>query len=121
MKAIRFLGLVFILGISISSVYAQDQDKKKTEKVIYKTSIDCDDCVNTIMSSIPLEKGIKNVKCDLETKKVMVEYRTNKTDKSKVKRMIEKLGYTAEEVTEEKGKKKEQMQRYLPRSSTSLK
>ncbi len=105
MKAIRLLSIVLVLGLSAGSVLAQDQDKeqdkKKIEEVIFKTSIDCEDCVNTIMSSVPLEKGIKNVVCDLETKQVMVEFKTKKTDKVKVKRMLEKLGYTAEEVKKE--------------------
>lgn len=84
----------------------EKQENKKTEKVTFKTSIDCDACVNTIMESVPLEKGIKNVKCDLETKEVMVEFRIGRTDKEKVKRMIEKLGYTAEEVKQKDDKEK---------------
>jgi len=105
MKAIKLLSIIFILGISMNTVLAQEkQENKKTEKVTFKTSIDCDACVNTIMESVPLEKGIKNVKCDLETKEVMVEFKIGRTDKEKVKRMIEKLGYTAEEITKKDGK-----------------
>jgi len=100
MKTLRLLSIMFILGLTFSNAFAQEQETKKIDKVTFKTSIDCQDCVNTIMSSVPLEKGVKNVVCDLETKKVMVEFKTKKTDKKKVKRMIEKLGYTAEEVKE---------------------
>ena len=105
MKAIKLLSIIFILGISFNTV--NGQEKKKTEKVTFKTSIDCDACVNTIMESVPLEKGIKDVKCDLETKEVMVEFKIGRTDKVKVKRMIEKLGYTAEEVKKKEEEKKE--------------
>ncbi|MBS0010253.1 MAG: heavy-metal-associated domain-containing protein [Bacteroidales bacterium] len=107
MKIISLLNVLLILGLSAGSVSAQEQEKKKIEKVTFKTSIDCEACVNTIMSSVPLEKGIRNVVCDLDTREVMVEYRTKKTDRKKVQRMIEKLGYTAEEVNEEKEKEKE--------------
>lgn len=107
MKAIKLLSIIFILGISMNTGLAQEkQENKNTEKVTFKTSIDCDACVNTIMESVPLEKGIKNVKCDLETKEVMVEFRIGRTDKEKVKRMIEKLGYTAEEVKQKDDKEK---------------
>lgn len=82
------------------------QDKKKIVDITYKTSITCDNCVNTIMSSLPLEKGIKDVKCNLETKEVRVSFRNDKTDKENIKRSLEKLGYVAEEVKEKDKAKK---------------
>ncbi|MEZ4996559.1 MAG: heavy metal-associated domain-containing protein [Bacteroidales bacterium] len=36
--------------------------------------MDCESCVNTIMKNIPFEKGVKDVKCDLTTKEVTVQY-----------------------------------------------
>jgi len=99
MKTIKLLSIMFIMAISINTAIAQEkQENKKTEIVTFKTSIDCDACVNTIMESVPLEKGIKDVKCNLETKEVRVEFKVGRTDKEKVRRMIEKLGYTAEEI-----------------------
>lgn len=59
------------------------------------------------MSSLPLEKGVKDVKCDLKTKEVKVSFRNDKTDKEKIKRSLEKLGYLAEEVKEKDKIKKE--------------
>ena len=47
------------------------------------------------------------MKCDPGTKEVMVEFRKGKTDKDKVKRMIEKLGYTAEQMEKKEVKEKE--------------
>ncbi len=82
------------------------QDKKKIVDITFKTSITCDNCVNTIMSSLPLEKGIKDVKCNLETKEVRVSFRNDKTDKENIKRSLEKLGYVAEEVKEKDKAKK---------------
>lgn len=102
MKAIKLFGIIIILGVALNTVCAQERGK--TEKITFKTSIDCEDCVNKIMESVPLEKGIKDVKCDLPTREVMVEFKTGKTDKEKVKRMIEKLGYTAEEIRKKENK-----------------
>jgi copper chaperone CopZ len=92
MKKIILISMAMVLSLTISA-----QNKKKTEDVTYKTSINCDKCVTTIMTSLPLEKGIKDVKCDLETKEVKVTFRQDKTDKEKVKRLLEKLGFTAVE------------------------
>jgi len=83
------------------------QDKPKTtETVKYKTSIDCAACVNAIMSNLPQEKGIKDVKCDLQTKEVAVTYQKDKNNPEQIKKSIEKLGYTAKEITAEATPKK---------------
>lgn len=103
MKKIKLLTSILLLGLISLTVSAQD--KKKTEDIIFKTSITCDNCVNTIMSALPLEKGIKNVKCDLETKEVKVTYRNDKTDEETVKRTIEKLGFTAVKSDKKEEKK----------------
>ena len=78
---------------------AQDKNKK-TVTVRFDTSIDCQNCVNTIMKNIPFEKGVKDVKCDLKTKIVTVEFIPEKNSKEQIRRAIEKLGYTAREIKE---------------------
>ncbi len=100
MKKLALITLALIATLTLSA-----QDKKKVEEVSFETSITCDACVNTIMSSLPLEKGIKNVKCDLESKEVKVTYRKDKTDPEKIKRALEKLGYVAKKK-EKKAEKK---------------
>jgi copper chaperone CopZ len=83
-----------------ASIMAQDKNKD-TATVKFKTSIECNDCVNTIMTNIPFEKGVKDVKCDLTTKEVTIVYHRNKTKPDLLKRSLEKLGYTAKEKTSE--------------------
>lgn len=92
-KLFRFTAVALLAALPL---LASSQDKAKTtETVKYKTSIDCADCVNTIMSSLPQEKGIKDVKCDLETKEVTVTYQKDKNNPDQIKRSLEKLGYSA--------------------------
>ena len=98
MKTIKFLTLALFLGFAINSLHAQDKDNKKINKVVFETSITCDACVNTLMSALPLEKGVKDVDCNLETKKVTITYKKDKNNPEKLRRSIEKLGYTAKEV-----------------------
>ena len=54
------------------------------------------------LKNVPYEKGVKDVKCDLTTKEVTVQYQKDKNNNESLKRSIEKLGYTAKEVTEKK-------------------
>ena len=77
------------------------QKVKATETVKYKTSIECNNCVNKLMTNLPQEKGIKDVKCDLVTKEVAVTYQKDKNNPEQIKKAIEKLGFTAKFVTEE--------------------
>jgi copper chaperone CopZ len=94
--------IVFFLLIAIIPAFAIAQDKKgNLETVKYLTSIDCDDCVNKIMTNLPQEKGIKDVKCDLKTKEVTVSYQKDKNSPEEIKKSLEKLGYTAKVVKPE--------------------
>lgn len=97
MKKIKKLFALVIILIIPAVLAAQDK-ASATETVKFRTSIDCDNCVNTIMSKLPHEKGIKDVKCDLETKEVAVTYQKNKNNPAEIRKAIEKLGYTAKQV-----------------------
>jgi len=96
----KFLTLILLIAVPVI-LTAQDKDKT-TETVKFKTSIDCENCVKTIMTNLPQEKGIKDVKCDLATKEVAVTFLKDKNNPAEIKKSIEKLGYTAKEVTAEK-------------------
>lgn len=100
----KILTLILLVVIPVIT-YAQQEKNKNLETVKFKTSIDCDDCVNTIMSNIPHEKGVKDVRCDLETQEVLIAYRKDKNNSAELRKAIEKLGFTAKELTEEKEKK----------------
>ena len=92
--------ILIALIIFAFPVFVMGQEKaKSTETVKFVTSIDCEACVNTIMTNLPLEKGIKDVKCNLKTKEVEVKYQKEKSNPGEIKKSIEKLGYTAKEIT----------------------
>lgn len=90
-----------ILIITAIPTFASGQDKKKdVETVKYSTSIDCNDCVNKIMTNLPHEKGINDVKCDLKTKEVTVTFKKTRNNPEEIKKALEKLGFTAKIVKE---------------------
>lgn len=102
MKRNLLITALLLLIFSSVTLSAQEKNKKELQTVRFETSIDCENCVNTIMKNIPYIKGVKDVKCDLATKEVTIQYQDGKTTSELLKRSIEKLGYTAKEVTEKK-------------------
>lgn len=84
----------------------QAQDKKSdTETVTFDVSLHCSGCKAKIEKNIPWEKGVKDLKVDLEKKQVTITYDPRKTDKTKLKAAIEKLDFTCEEPGKEPAKK----------------
>lgn len=106
MKNLRNLSAIIILFAITFSVNAQ-QKSKSTESVTYKTSIDCQACVDKIMTNLPQEKGIRDIKCDLETKEVTVVYQKTKNNPDEIKKSLEKLGYTAQQKNDKSDQKRE--------------
>ena len=102
MKVVQIiLAIVFLLGTS--AVSAQDNKKNsKEEQVVFSVSMDCHSCEQKIKKNIPYEKGVKDLTTNLEKKLVTIKYQTDKTDKAKLKKAIEKLGFTCEEEVQKK-------------------
>ncbi len=98
--------IITILVAVVPLVLSAQGKKNQTETVRYLTSIDCNNCVNKIMTNLPHEKGIKDVKCDLPEKTVTVTYLKDKNNSGQIKKAIEKLGFTAKEIAKESPAKK---------------
>ena len=105
MKSMRNTLAVIIIFMIPFAANAQAKSKAN-ETVKYKTSIDCAACVHKIMTNLPQEKGIKDVKCDLATKEVTVTYQMEKNNPEEIKKSLEKLGYTAKIIPAENKEKK---------------
>ena len=109
----RLISSAVLLVALMQGLYftAAAQDKKelsktkaKTETVTFDTSISCDNCKAKLEKHIPFEKGVKNMKVNVEKKTVEVTFDPAKTDKNKIDAAIEKLGYKSEEAKPEKKK-----------------
>lgn len=84
------------------STFAQKEKKgkeSKIETIEIQTSAQCEMCKESIEKEISFVKGIKFVDLDMETKKLTVKYRKDKTDADKIKNEIAELGYDADDVT----------------------
>ena len=99
MKVVQIiLAVVFLLGTNVVSAQ-QVKKTNKEEQVVFSVSMDCHNCEQKVMKNVPFEKGVKDLSTNLEKQLVTIKYQTNKTDKAKLQKSIEKLGFTCKEVT----------------------
>lgn len=82
-----------VLCIFTVSLTAQNKKKAPLQEVTFIVSLHCENCVKKVQENIPFEKGVKDLKVDLEEKTVWIQYSPDKTDKEKLASAIEKLGY----------------------------
>ncbi|GAB4024341.1 heavy-metal-associated domain-containing protein [Spirosoma gilvum] len=87
--------LLFV-GNSFASAPTRD-DKDKEVKI--KTSAICGMCKARIERNLSFEKGVKEADLDVKSKVVTIKYNPAKTDVAKLKSVISKTGYDADEVT----------------------
>lgn len=95
MKKIAVLTLALLVGFALSA-QENEPKKKKSEKVTFAVNMYCESCKTKIEKNISWEKGVKDLTVNLEKKTVAIVYNPQKTTAEKLKKAIEKLGYTAE-------------------------
>jgi len=101
MRVVRIILTVVAFLLVGGAVSAQDKKgNDKTADVVFSVNLHCENCVQKVRKNIPFEKGVKDLTTNLDKQLVTVTYQTDKTDKSKLKKSIEKLGFTCEEVKE---------------------
>jgi len=88
--------ILFVLAVCFSQVLFSQNVKKQT--VIIQTSAQCGDCKERIEGALNYTKGVKFAELDLESKKVTVQFLTKKTSVEKIKAIIAKIGYDADDV-----------------------
>ena len=102
------LAVLLVAGTATAAL-AQDKKQKKQadlKEVTFVTTIDCKNCVKKVEANLPYEKGIKDMKVNLDDRTVWIKYDATKTDKEKLAAAIVKLGYEAEEVKPAEEEKK---------------
>lgn len=107
-KRTIFVQLIAFVALFLTGqvVEAQQKTGKSTSQVTFSVDIDCMNCVKKLEAKLPFEKGVKDLKISLDNHTVWFEYQPEKTDKEKLAKAIEKLGYKAEEIVAEANQKK---------------
>ncbi len=95
---------IALLTISITTFAEPKSKKAKVEEVTFQTNLHCGSCAKKIESKLPFEKGVKDMKIDVENKTVWLKFSPSKTDKATLVKAINKIGFQAEEIKAEKKK-----------------
>lgn len=77
---------------------ASARPKAEVRTVTFVTDIHCAKCVRKLNDNLAFEKGVKDLKVDLDAKTVTFKYDPAKTTPERLAAAINKLGYKAEPV-----------------------
>ncbi len=96
----KSISLILVASLFFFSNVANAQGKKaaKEMEVTFSVDIDCPNCKKKLEDKLPFEAGVKDLKVNLENHTIWMKYDPSKTDKVKLAKAIEKLGYTAKEI-----------------------
>ncbi len=94
MKKIIAISIILTLIIALASnpLFAEN---KKEKTVVFMVNMDCHGCKVKIEDNIPYEKGIKDLKVNLDEKIVTITYRIDKTNDIEIIKAFAKIGYEA--------------------------
>lgn len=89
----------FLIALAVLMLAAWSADaRSRTERVVFATDIHCAKCVRKLNDNLAFEKGVKDLKVDLDARTVTVRFDPEKTTPAKLAKAINKLGYKAEAV-----------------------
>lgn len=97
-KDLKKILMALAIILFTTSAFAQKQEVKKVETVVFNVEMDCQGCAKKIEKNMPFEKGVKNLKVDFDNQKVTLTYKTKSTSKEALKKAIEKLDFKVVEV-----------------------
>jgi len=89
------IALVMMLGAGVA-LTAQNKPASNKEKVTFDVSMTCENCQKKIEKNIAFEKGVTDMKVDLKSKTVEIEFKKSQTSVEKLQAAIVKLGYETE-------------------------
>ena len=102
MKKIILVCLVALFSVGAVSAQKPQKGGKQTATTVFMTDIDCAGCAKKVNNTIPYEKGVKEVKVDVEKKTVTVTYDSTKTNDTNLVKAFTKIKIEAEPQKAEK-------------------
>ena len=70
---------------------------QKTETIVIRTSAECGACEERLEEGLNFAKGVVFAELSLETQDVTIKYNPKKTDLATLKKVINELGYDADD------------------------
>ena len=96
MKKIIMLCLLAVMGFGVADAVAQKKGDAALKTTVFLTDVDCETCAKKIDNSLPFQKGVKEVKVDVPTRKVTVTFDTTKTNEEALIKAFKKIKLNAE-------------------------
>ena len=96
MKKIIMLCLLAVMGFGVADAVAQKKGDAALKTTVFFTDVDCETCAKKIDNSLPFQKGVKEVKVDVPTRKVTVTFDTTKTNEEALIKAFKKIKINAE-------------------------
>ncbi len=96
--------LLLALTLATLTVSTADGREKKDIKTVVLTTtpqMHCTGCEQKIKKNIRFEKGVKDIKTDLDNKTVTITYDADKTNVENIIKGFKKISYDATEVKKE--------------------
>lgn len=89
---------VFAVAAVVAALLLTSASKPKAalREALYQTNLHCEQCAAKITDNVSFEKGVKDLKIEVDAKTVKIVYDSNKTDAAKLAAAIRKLGYKVE-------------------------
>jgi copper chaperone CopZ len=101
MKTKQLLLVISLIFCCLTANAQEKKDaKKKKEVVTFVVNMSCENCKAKIEKNVSWEKGVKDLRINLEKKTVTVTYDPQKITKEQLKKAIEKLEFSCEEKTD---------------------
>ena len=100
-KIVSFLSILLIIS-NLTFAGQAFASPPKTAEIKIKTSAVCGMCKKRIERDLGVTKGIVNSQLDVSSKIVTITYNTKKTNPEKIKSVISKIGYDADEIVADK-------------------
>ena len=96
MKKIIMLCLMAVICFGVSDAMAQKKSDAALKTTVFMTDVDCETCAKKIDNSIPFQKGVKEVKVDVPSRKVTVTYDATKSSDEALIKAFKKIKINAE-------------------------
>lgn len=96
----KFLTILATVAAAVVVLTSSAKPKAEVHQAVYQTNLHCKNCAAKIVDNVSFEKGVKDLKTDVEKKTVTIVYDTKKTNTVKLRDAIKKLGYSAELISD---------------------
>ncbi len=87
----KLMKIFLMLSVVLTLTLSAEAQKKNEKTVVFKTHLHCESCKAKVEKNLPFEKGVKDLKIDMQAKTITVTYREDKNSLENIQKALEKL------------------------------